>query len=98
GRSDPAAAVPADIGRYLSDEPVLACPPSVGYRLGKFVRRHRGPVLAASLLLLALLSGIIGTTVGLLRANASAAAEKLARGTAEQKQTDRKSTRLNSSH
>src|SRR5262249_22388913 len=54
---------------YLKDEPVLAGPPSAGYRLLKFLRRHRGPVLAASLLLLSLLAGIIGTTWGMIRAN-----------------------------
>ena len=31
----------ADVRRYLNDEPVHACPPSAGYRLRKFVRRHR---------------------------------------------------------
>src|SRR3990172_6064294 len=30
-----------DIERYLHDEPVLACPPSVTYRLKKFVRRNK---------------------------------------------------------
>ena len=39
-----------------------------GYRLKKFVRRHKGQVIAASLVLLALLAGIAGTTSGLLRA------------------------------
>ena len=48
--------------RYLADEPVLACPPSARYRLRKFVRRNKGPVLAASLVLLALVGGIVGTT------------------------------------
>jgi WD40 repeat protein len=52
----------------LNDEPVQACPPSVGYRLRKLVRRHRGPVLAVSLVVLALVGGIIGTTWGLIRA------------------------------
>ena len=31
----------ADIDRYLQDDPVLACPPSIGYRTKKFVRRNR---------------------------------------------------------
>ncbi len=31
-----------DIGRYLNDEPVLASPPSVGYRVSKFARRNKG--------------------------------------------------------
>jgi serine/threonine protein kinase len=57
-----------DIQRYLADEAVLACPPSAGYRLSKFVRRNKGPVLAASLLLLSLVAGIIGTTWGMIRA------------------------------
>ena len=57
-----------DVQRYLSGEAVLAHPPSAGYRLRKFVRRNRGPVLAVSLVLLALVVGVVGTTLGLLRA------------------------------
>jgi serine/threonine protein kinase/tetratricopeptide (TPR) repeat protein len=57
-----------DVERYLADEPVAACPPSAGYRLKKFVRRNKGVVLAASLVLLTLLAGIAGTTYGLIRA------------------------------
>jgi serine/threonine protein kinase len=47
-----------DVQRYLADEPVLACPPSLGYRLRKFVRRHKPQVAAAALLLFALLAGL----------------------------------------
>jgi serine/threonine protein kinase/tetratricopeptide (TPR) repeat protein len=57
-----------DVQRYLADEPVLACPPSVGYRFHKFVRRNKGPVLAAGLVVLALVGGIIGTALGLIEA------------------------------
>src|SRR5688572_4685311 len=57
-----------DVQRYLADEPVQACPPSRWYRLRKFARRNKGPVLAASLLALTLIAGIVGTTVGLLQA------------------------------
>src|SRR5262249_28364017 len=42
--------------------------PSAGYRLRKFARRNKGPVLAASLVFLALVGGVIGTTWGLVRA------------------------------
>src|SRR5205823_2408000 len=49
----------ADVQRYLSDEPVQACPPSMGYKLRKFVRRNKRTVLAASLVVLALVGGII---------------------------------------
>ncbi|HKB06514.1 MAG TPA: protein kinase [Gemmataceae bacterium] len=61
----------ADVWRYLHDEPVLACPPSTIYRLRKFVRRYRGPVLAASVVALALVGGIIGTTWGMIRATSA---------------------------
>ena len=58
----------ADVLRHLAYEPVLAAPPSRAYRLRKFVRKHRGAVIAASLVVLALLGGIAGTTWGLIRA------------------------------
>jgi len=58
----------ADAQRYLHDEPVQACPPSAAYRLRKFARRNKRPVLAAFVVILALVVGIIGTTVGLIRA------------------------------
>jgi WD40 repeat protein/serine/threonine protein kinase len=67
-RYETASAFAADVQRYLHDEPVQACPPSMGYRLRKFVKRHRGPVLAAAVVLLALVAGIIGTTSGLVEA------------------------------
>ena len=46
----------ADLQRHLQDQPVSAGPPSVAYRAGKFVRRHRFGVtvaVAAALLLIA---------------------------------------------
>jgi serine/threonine protein kinase len=58
-----------DVQRYLADEPVQACPPSALYRLRKFVHRRRGPVLAGILLLLALILGIVGTSIGMVQAN-----------------------------
>jgi serine/threonine protein kinase/WD40 repeat protein len=67
-RYETANGLAMDLQRYLADEPVLACPPSAVYRLRKFVRRNKGPVLAASLVVLALVAGIIGTTWGMVRA------------------------------
>jgi eukaryotic-like serine/threonine-protein kinase len=67
-RYETANALAADVQRYLADEPVQAGPPSRWYRLQKFVRRNRGPVLAAALVLLALVGGVVGTTWGLIRA------------------------------
>src|SRR5262249_45288293 len=34
-----------DIQRYLADDAVQACPPSTGYRLGKFARRNQPALL-----------------------------------------------------
>jgi WD40 repeat protein/serine/threonine protein kinase len=48
-RYESASAFAADVQRYLHDEPVLACPPSAAYRLGKFARRNRGALLTATL-------------------------------------------------
>jgi serine/threonine protein kinase/WD40 repeat protein len=72
-RYESASALAADGRRYLGDEPVQACPPSAAYRLRKFVRRHRGPVVAASVVGLALVGGIVGTTWGLIRATGAEA-------------------------
>jgi eukaryotic-like serine/threonine-protein kinase len=58
-----------DVLRYLSGEAVQAHPPSVTYRLKKFVRRNKVQVTAASLVILALLAGIVGTTWGMIRAD-----------------------------
>ncbi len=57
-----------DIDHYLRGETVVAHPPSRSYRLKKFCRKYKGPVLAASLIGVALLAGIIGTAVGLVQA------------------------------
>jgi len=94
----------ADVQRYLSDEPVQACPPSAWYRFRKFVRRNRGPVSAASVVLLALIVGVVGTTLGLVRAEqqrqiaqdneqkavAAAEAVKTAKQSAEARETETK--------
>jgi len=45
-----------DLRRHLSNEPVTARPDSVGYRAGKFVRRHRGSVLSGAITALALIA------------------------------------------
>jgi len=56
-RYESASAFAADVQRYLNDEPVLACPPSKLYRLGKFVRRRKAGLGVAAVLLLAMLLG-----------------------------------------
>src|SRR5688572_29013738 len=68
-RYETANGLAADVQRYLADEAVQACPPSAGYRLRKLVRRNRPQVIAASLVFVALVAGVVGTTLGLVRAN-----------------------------
>jgi eukaryotic-like serine/threonine-protein kinase len=49
-----------DVRRHLDGLPVRARPDTFGYRAGKFVRRHRTAVAAATLVGLALITGTIG--------------------------------------
>ena len=62
-RYDSAAAFALDIRHYLSDEPVRARPPSTTYRMGKFIRRHRIGVVAASAIFLLLIATSVITLV-----------------------------------
>jgi serine/threonine protein kinase/tetratricopeptide (TPR) repeat protein len=48
-RYETANGLAMDLQRYLADEPVLACPPSAGYRLRKFARKYRTPLRMAGL-------------------------------------------------
>jgi tetratricopeptide (TPR) repeat protein len=82
-RYQTANALAADVSRFLNHEPVSAGPPTVRYKLGKFVRRNRGAVSAAGLVLLALVLGVVGTTWGLVRANQALEAEAEQRAEAE---------------
>jgi eukaryotic-like serine/threonine-protein kinase len=67
-RYETASAFAMDVQRYLADEPVLACPPSAGYRLRKFARRHRGPLWAAATIAVLLVVGIVASTWQAVRA------------------------------
>jgi eukaryotic-like serine/threonine-protein kinase len=72
-----------DLQHYLADEPVRACPPSVSYRLRKFVRRNMRAVVAVTASFLLLIAGIAGTSWGLVRAERSWQAEAGQRQLAE---------------
>jgi len=48
----------SDIQRYLSGRPVLARPQTTLYRVGKFVRRNRGSVATAAVVVVALVASL----------------------------------------
>jgi serine/threonine protein kinase/Flp pilus assembly protein TadD len=58
-----------DIERHLKDEPVVAGPPSTGYRLSKFVRRNRTAVSVVLVVMAALLIGLCLAMAGFLKAS-----------------------------
>lgn len=58
-RYETANGLALDLQRYLDHEPVLAGPPTLRYRTGRFVRRHRGPVFAASLFIVLLIASTV---------------------------------------
>jgi len=65
-----------DLQRYLDDEPVVARPPSTGYRLSRFARRNRAAVVAGSLVVLTLVAGATVSTIGMVRATRAEAAAR----------------------
>ena len=74
----------AEVDRYLKFEPVQAGPPSVGYKLAKFVRRRRAFVVSAALVALAIAVGVAGLAVGLTREAAARERAEIAAAEARQ--------------
>jgi len=82
-RYETANGLAADLRRFLDEEPVVARPPSAGYRLGNSCDGTRTG-FGGSVVLMALLGGIIGTTWGLVRAEKARQAEANQRAMAEE--------------
>ncbi len=82
-RYETPSALAADVRRHLAGEAVAAVPPTAGYRLRKIIRRNRVLVGGAGVVAGALLVGVGGLGVGLLRANQARAEEKRQREVAE---------------
>ncbi len=70
-RYETASALAADVQRYLNDEPVLAGPPSVAYRVRKFARRNKRAALGLAAL-------VVGATVSSWQAVRATIAERAA--------------------
>jgi serine/threonine-protein kinase len=72
-----------DLERALDGRPVLARADTLRYRSGKFVRRHRVAVATATVLVVTLIAGVVGTTIGMIRARHAEAAARTEAATAE---------------
>lgn len=58
-RYDTANALSADLQRYMDHEPLIAGPPSAGYRLRKLARRYRGQLITCAAVLLTAIAGAV---------------------------------------
>jgi len=67
-RYESAGALAEDLHRFLQHKPVEARSPGMAYVMQRFTRRHRGPVFAGMALLLMLILGAVGTSIGMKRA------------------------------
>jgi WD40 repeat protein/serine/threonine protein kinase len=85
-RYETANAFAADVQRYLHDEPVQACPPTAGYRLHKFARKHQRLLASVAACAALLLLGVAGSTWQALRATQ---AESLALAERDEKEQAR---------
>jgi WD40 repeat protein len=75
-----------DLQRYLADEPVEACPPTAGYKLRKFARKHK-KLLATTASFAALL--LLGVTASTWQAVRATQAETLAVAERDEKEQAR---------
>lgn len=60
-RYESASTLADDIRRYIENEPVLACPPSIVYRMRKHVHRHRTTVVGSLVMVVTML--IVASTM-----------------------------------
>jgi tetratricopeptide (TPR) repeat protein len=87
-RYESAGALTNEVQRYLQNEPVLACPPTVGYRLRKLARRHKAALATAAIVFAALSAGTAVAVWQAVVATRAAAAEKIAKIAVEAKEAE----------
>lgn len=63
-----AADLATDIRYHLSDQPIVARPPSASYQLHKFARRHRALVAGVAAVMVVLMAGVAVSTWQAIRA------------------------------
>jgi len=67
-RYETANGLAMDVQRHLTGEPVLAVPPSAGYRLRKFARKNRAALTTGAAFLFILMSAVAFSTYQAMRA------------------------------
>ena len=87
-RYDSAKSMGDDIRRYLAGEALEAGPDSTLYTFKKTLRKHKGLFIAAAIVFLVLIVGIITTTTESIRANKQAAIAEQQRVVAEASQQE----------
>ena len=73
-----------DLDAYLENKPVSAHPPSIPYRAGKFVRRHRVSVVFAAIALVLLAASAVGAGIQARRVARARAVAVAREGQAEE--------------
>ncbi|MDY7107637.1 MAG: tetratricopeptide repeat protein [Planctomycetota bacterium] len=71
-RFQSAGELAADVRRHLNNEPIVAGPPSLAYKLRKFVQRNRVGVVAGLLIAGALIIGLTLAAIGFVEARQEA--------------------------
>ena len=82
-RYETANGLAMDLQRHLSNEPVVARPPSTAYRVQKFVRRNKVMVIAAGAVVLVLVLGVLVSTWLAVQATRARQAEAVQRKSAQ---------------
>jgi tetratricopeptide (TPR) repeat protein len=85
-RYSSAADLADDIRRFLRDEPIAARPPSAGYQVRKYARRHKAIVAGALACLIVLVAGVAATAWQAVRATR---AERTAEARAREAELER---------
>ncbi|MGH8175489.1 MAG: protein kinase domain-containing protein [Steroidobacter sp.] len=67
-RYNTAEALAQDLRCFLASKPVSAQPDSIAYRASKFIRRHRGGVIASAIIALVLIGATLLTTLQMIEA------------------------------
>ena len=83
-RYETANGLARDLQHYLADEPVEACPPTAGYKLRKFARKHKKLLATAAAFAALLLLGMAASAWQAVRATQAEAAALTERDDKEQ--------------